>query len=97
MTAPVLISSYTVDTNYEVIQESYFYHLFGVQEVGYHACIEIDTGKTTLFVPKTDLVMRIFQSPPRKADVTKKYGLPAIYKSKMQQFITNLHPVALFR
>jgi hypothetical protein len=56
--------------------------------------MEIGTGKVTLFAPKTELVMRIFQSPLRKADLTKKYGVPTMYASKMEQFITNLHPVS---
>ena len=83
----------SIDDNYEVIQESNFYYLFGVQEVNFHACIELDTEKVTLFAPKVTTVTRIFQSPPRKADVTKKYGMTTLYQHKMQKFVADLKPV----
>ncbi len=81
---------------YEVFQESNFYYLFGVQELNYCACIELDTGKTTLFAPRTPISERIFTGPLRKAEIAEKYGLSTMYQSKLEKFVTDLHPVRPF-
>jgi len=83
------------DENYERIQESYFYYLFGVQEINFYACIELDAEKVTLFAPKVDIGTRIFQCPPRKDEISKKYGCNVIYQHNMEKFITDLNPVFL--
>ena len=81
------------DVDYESIQESNFYYLFGVQEMDFSACLDIDTGKVTLFAPKVSSIDRIFKSPPRKRDIEAKYGHATVYETKRGEFIKKLKPV----
>ena len=46
------ISIDSTDVEYAVRQESYFYYLFGVQETGCSAAIDISTEEVYLFFPK---------------------------------------------
>ena len=39
------------DQKYRVEQESNFHYLFGVDFLGCHGVLDIDSGKTTVFVP----------------------------------------------
>jgi len=87
------VSIDSTDVNYESIQESNFYYLFGVQEMRFVGCIEIDTGTTTLFAPKVPLETRISTNSMRKAEVTEKYELPAHYESMLEVFVESLNPV----
>jgi len=78
-----------------MIQEGCFYYLFGITEIDYYACIELDTEQTTLFLPKSSAIKRAFQSPPRKAEIAKKYGVNALYQSKMKERIKEMKPVSV--
>ena len=48
------------DCDYEVRQESFFYYLFGVQENGCSATIDISEEKVILFFPKFDEIYKIW-------------------------------------
>jgi len=50
-----------------------------------------------LIAPKVSIQDRIFKSPPRKADIKKKYGLDTLYAHKLEQFVDTLKPVFFFR
>ena len=82
-----------LDIHHVSFQESNFYYMFGVQEKGFAACIELDTNKITLFAPNAPLTTRIFYNPLRKADVKDKYNVNACYESTLEVFVEFINPV----
>ena len=63
---------YCSDTEQVFRQESFFNYLFGVSEPDWFGCIELPTGKTTLFMPRL---------PPDYAVWMGKIMLPAFFTS----------------
>ena len=67
--------------------------MFGVQEKGFSGIIEVDSGRTILFVPKASITTRIFDNSMRKADVSKKYEVEAHYENMIETIVLSLNPV----
>ena len=63
------------DSDHEPIfrQESYFHYLFGVKEPDWSGCINLLTGKTTLFMPKL---------PPEYATIMGKIKRPSFFREE---------------
>ncbi len=95
-TAPVRNFALTrEDGEYEVKQESYFYYLFGVKEVGFYATIDIDTGEVTLFSTKVDPIYRVFMVIYTKEEFEKKYGMKTLYTTEMEAHFAKIQPVLI--
>lgn len=77
-------------------QESFFYYLFGVHEVGFHAVIEVETGKTTLFVDKMDAMYKIWMTVLSLEDFQKKYEQEVRYTEDLEGYLGNVAPVRYF-
>ncbi|KAF2882314.1 hypothetical protein ILUMI_23879 [Ignelater luminosus] len=78
-------------------QESYFMWAFGVLEPDCYGAIEIETGKTHLFVPRLPDSYAIWMGPLHSLeDFSKKYLIENVYYSDtIADVLTNLNPSAL--
>eukprot|EP00826_Nyctotherus_ovalis_P006252 TRINITY_DN1145_c0_g1_i6.p1 TRINITY_DN1145_c0_g1~~TRINITY_DN1145_c0_g1_i6.p1 ORF type:complete len:450 (+),score=159.77 TRINITY_DN1145_c0_g1_i6:361-1710(+) len=78
------------DEEYAVRQESFFYYLFGVKEVGCYACIDIDKEEITLFIPTPVLAHKIFMVVYDKGDFEKMYGTRTEYVKDMEMVVEKM-------
>ena len=57
-------------------QESYFHYLFGVREPDVCGCVELDTGRATLFIPKLpEEYATIMGRIKSREEVREEYGV----------------------
>jgi len=58
------------DSDHEPVfrQESYFHYLFGVREPDWSGCIDLNTGKTVLFIPKLPAEYATFMGKIKQPD-----------------------------
>jgi len=82
--------------DYYVRQESFFYYLFGVNETGCQACIDIDKEEVILFVPAPVLAYKIFMVVYDKADYEKMYEVRVEYTKDMEAFLEKLAPKKIY-
>ena len=86
------------DQNYTDLlprQESYFYYLFGVTELtGMYAMIDLDTEKTTLFMPEPNPIYKIWMHVMSKEDIQKKYGFDVLFLPQLKEKIEQKAPVS---
>lgn len=69
------------DTDHEETfrQESYFAYLFGVQEAGFYGCIDLTTGRTTLFMPKLPAEYATWMGRIKRTDeFRERYGVDEV-------------------
>ena len=62
---------YDSDTELVFRQDSWFNYLFGVKEPGMYGAINIETGKSTLFIPRLDIEYEIYCGKIHTADSFK--------------------------
>jgi Xaa-Pro dipeptidase len=62
---------YDSDTELVFRQDSWFNYLFGVKEPGMYGSINIETGKTTLFIPRLDDEYKVWCGEIHSADTFK--------------------------
>ena len=57
-------------------QESYFHYLFGVREPDVRGCVELDTGRATLFIPKLpEEYVTVMGRIKSREEVRDEYGV----------------------
>ena len=85
----------SLDNEYVVRQESFFYYMFGVNETGCYAAVNIDSEEVVLFIPKPNLLSRIVMVTYDVEDFKKMYGLRTEYVENMEAGIAKMAPVRL--
>ena len=86
----------STDIEYDVVQESFFYYLFGVQEVGFNAVLHLDTGKAVLFAPKQDLIYKIWLIMLDKEQIAAKYEADALYNEDLLGYLQKHSPKTIY-
>lgn len=87
----------STDIEYEVKQESFFYYLFGVQETGCTAAIDIANEKTYLFYPKMDSVYKIWMKIKSDEDMKELYpDFEIKYTSELEQWVKDFNPAKIY-
>lgn len=87
----------STDIEYEVKQESFFYYLFGVQETGCHAAIDLNTHKATLFIPKMDNLYKIWMKILSIEEYQEKYpDLEILYMDELEDWMKEQNPSVVY-
>lgn len=74
--------------NYPFYQEGNFYYLFGVQEPDCYGALEVDSGKTVLFVPKMSNLYKIWMTVLSAEDFKTKYDVDeVVYVEEMSEWL----------
>ena len=76
-------------------QESFFYYLFGVQETGCYACINIATEEAILFPNEPNPLYQIWMKIYPKEWMESRYEMKAMYSKDLKTFIESLNPVMI--
>jgi Xaa-Pro dipeptidase len=88
---------YNSDVNYPFHQEGNFYYLFGVQEPDCYGALDIDSGKPTLFVPKTSYLYKIWMTVLTKEDFEKKYEIEeVVFTDDMEAWLVERKATRVF-
>jgi len=81
-------------TDHEPIfrQESYFHYLFGVREPDVCGCLEVDTGKVTLFIPKLPEDYATFMGRIKSCEeVRDEYGVDEVlYVEEVVEYLSKI-------
>jgi Xaa-Pro dipeptidase len=91
----ILFDITCLDTEYEVEQESFFYYLFGVNETGCYALINIATEEAILFPNEPNPLHQIWTKIYTKEWMETRYGMKAMYSKDLNKYIESLNPVIL--
>jgi Xaa-Pro dipeptidase len=87
----------STDFNYEIKQESFFYYLFGVQEPGCTAVIDIENDKTTVFFPQMDEIYKIWMDVRSNEELLDLYpDFEIKFVDDLEQWIKDLNPSQIF-
>lgn len=88
----------STDIDYEVKQESFFYYLFGVQELGCHAAIDLaDTSKAYLFVPKMDDLYKIWMKVLSLEELRELYpDFEILYMHDLESWLKGKNPSTVY-
>uniref|UniRef100_A0A2M4AE57 Xaa-Pro dipeptidase n=1 Tax=Anopheles triannulatus TaxID=58253 RepID=A0A2M4AE57_9DIPT len=91
------ISHYDTDVDYIFRQESYFMYMFGVTEPGCYGTVEVNTGRTVLFVPRLPEEYSVWMGPLLGLDDFKrKYEVDAVYYvDEIEDRISGYNPSVL--
>ena len=84
------------DDMHYFMQESNFYYLTGVKELGFYATIDIRDGEVTLFVPVPDETTKIFFHIESLEDISAKYGARAVELPTMASDIAKRNPKKIY-
>ena len=73
-------------------QESYFHYLFGVREPDVCGCIELDTGRATLFIPKLPEDYATFMGRIKSCEeVREDYGVDEVrYVEEIEDYLLKI-------
>ena len=73
-------------------QESYFHYLFGVREPDVCGCIELDSGKATLFIPKLPEDYATFMGRIKSCEeVQEEYGVDEVrYVDEIEEYMLKI-------
>lgn len=87
----------STDIDYEIKQESFFYYLFGVQEPGCSAAIDITNEKTYLFFPKTDAIYAIWMKVLTKDQMHETYpDFEIKYTEELENWVKDFEPSQVY-
>lgn len=89
---------YDTDRDMEFQQESYFMYLFGVMEADFLGAIDVDTGKSILFMPRLPQSYAVWMGELKTPDYfLKRYGADHVfYKDEASEQLQKLRPSALY-
>ncbi|KAL3139068.1 hypothetical protein ABBQ32_005865 [Trebouxia sp. C0010 RCD-2024] len=92
---PFLI--YSTDMEGTFRQESYFHYLFGVQEEDCLGAVNLQTGRSYLFIPRLPDTYAVWMGPIKGLDDYKAiYAVDEVhYADDMERVLSELKPVAL--
>ncbi|GJQ76686.1 putative manganese ion binding protein [Trypoxylus dichotomus] len=90
-------SFYDTDVYYVFRQESYFMWAFGVLEPECYGTIEVESGKSTLYIPELPAEYAVWMGPLlTKEDFKKKYGVDEVYfTNELKDVLLNKSPTSL--
>ncbi|KAI4468929.1 xaa-pro aminopeptidase 3 [Holotrichia oblita] len=90
-------SFYDTDVNYVFRQESYFMWAFGALEPGCYGTIEVETGKSILYIPRLPAEYAVWMGPLwTSQEVTNKYGVDEVrYVDELNQLLLHKSPKLL--
>jgi len=87
----------STDVEYDVRQESFFYYLFGVQEIGCYAAIDLSSHKTYLFVPKMDDLYKIWMKVLTIEEVSEKYpDFEVLFNPDIENWLKETNPSVVY-
>jgi len=85
------------DIDYVVRQESFFYYLFGVQETGCSAAIDITEEKVILFYPRFDEIYKLWMKVLSLEDVQELYpDFEVRFVDEMEDYVKDFSPSQIF-
>jgi Xaa-Pro dipeptidase len=71
---------YATDGELLFKQEAFFFYLFGVPEEGYSGCIDLESGKATLFMPRLPDSYAVWMGPLATPDAIKaRYAVDEVF------------------
>lgn len=78
----------STDVDYVIQQESFFYYLFGVQEIGCNMVVTLPDFTPHLFIPKFDYIYKIWMKTFDKEDAETMYPDFTIhYNDELEEFV----------
>lgn len=78
----------STDVDYEVQQESFFYYLFGVQELACNMVVTLPDFTPHLFIPKFDFIYKIWMTTFDLEDAKKTYpDFEIHYNDELETFV----------
>ena len=87
----------STDIDYEIKQESFFYYLFGVQEPGCSAVIDIENQKTYLFFPKLDDIYKLWMKVPSQKEIEELYpDFEHKFLEELEQWVQEFNPSKVY-
>ena len=87
----------STDIEYEVKQESFFYYLFGVQETGCHAAIDLASQKTYLFITKMDEIYKIWMKVLSIEEIEEIYpDFEVMYMDDLENWLKETKPSVVY-
>ena len=88
------------DTDHEDIfrQESTFHYLFGVREPGYLGCIDVESGKATIFAPRLPQEYELWMGKILDTDaIQEHYGVEeVVYADEISSWFEGRAPSAVY-
>ncbi|XP_036343902.1 xaa-Pro dipeptidase [Rhagoletis pomonella] len=91
------VSFNDTDISYLFRQESYFQYMFGVKEPGCYGVLEVDSGKSTLFVPRLPEEYATWMGKLYALDEFKQmYEVDEVrYVDELNAFFESAHPLLI--
>jgi Xaa-Pro dipeptidase len=87
----------STDIDYEVKQESFFYYLFGVQETGCSAAVDIENEKVYMFYPRMDEVYKIWMKVLNEDEIKELYpDFELKYVDELEQWVADFKPEKVY-
>jgi len=88
------VPHYSTDIDYLFIQDPYFYWLFGVTDPDYYGIIDIDSGKSTLLMPRLPEEFAIWMGKLKQTEeVKEKFKVDkVVYTDELEDLLKQLQP-----
>lgn len=91
------IPLYDDDINFEQTQEANFYYLFGVDDLDCYGWISVETGESTLFVPKFPQAYRMWMKFDEPKVLKEKHGVTHVrYNDEIEATLKELAPEVIY-
>lgn len=87
---------YDTDAEQPFRFESFFFHLFGVEEPDVVGLLEVDTCLPHLFVPRLPINLGLFLVVQTPEKLHLKYGFPSHYLDEMAQILSQINPGKIY-
>ncbi|CAD8089987.1 unnamed protein product [Paramecium primaurelia] len=91
------INKHDEDQQYRVEQESNFHYLFGVDFLNCYAIIDVDNGKSIVFVPQYDSNYKMWNVVLNNDEIKQKFKLDEVlYNEEIEQWLNNRKPSLIY-
>ncbi|XP_075216120.1 dipeptidase C isoform X3 [Lycorma delicatula] len=91
------VSLYCTDVDYKFQQESYFNWMFGVREPGFYGALDVNKGRSFLFIPRLPEEYSVFLGKIKSTDDFKAYyDVDEVhYNDQIKDVLKSLNPKKL--